>query len=41
MLALALPVALLYRCRSVRNHFLHKALKYLPTEDIKPFGQNI
>ena len=41
MLALALPVALLYRCRSVRNRFLHKALKYLPTEDIRPLGQNI
>ena len=38
MLTLTLP--LLYHGRSIRNQFLHKALKYLPTEDVKPFGRN-
>ena len=40
MLTLKLSAALLYRSGGVRNYFLYKAQIYLPTEDIKPFGQN-
>ena len=40
MLTLILSIALLYRSRGVRNYFLYKAPIYLPTEDIKPLGQN-
>ena len=35
---IASSIIVLYR--RVRNHFLNKSLKHLPTEDIKPFGQN-
>ena len=35
-----LSTGLLYRSGGVRNYFLYKAPIYLPTEDIKPFGQN-
>ena len=35
---IASSIIVLYR--RVRNHFLNKPLKHLPTEDIKPFGQN-
>ena len=40
ILTLILSAAILYRCGGVRNYFLYKAPIYLPTEDIKPFGQN-
>ena len=38
MLTLTLSAALWYLSTSVRNRFLHRALKYLPIEDNKPFG---
>ena len=41
MLILKLSAALLYRSGGVRNYFLCKAPIYLPTEYIKPFGQNV
>ena len=40
ILTLILSAALLYRSGGVRNYFLYKATIYLPTKDIKLFGQN-
>ena len=40
MLTLKLSATLLYHRGGVRNCFLYKAQIYLPTENIKPFGQN-
>ena len=40
MLTLKLSAILLYHSGGVRNYFLYKAQIYLPTKDIKLFGQN-
>ena len=40
ILNLILSAALFYRSGGVRNYFLYKAPIYLPTENIKFFGQN-
>ena len=40
MVTLKLSAGLLYRSGGVRNYFLYNAPIYLPTKDIKPFGQN-
>ena len=40
VLTLILSAVFLLYSASVRNYFLYKAPIYVPTEDIKPFGQN-
>ena len=40
LLTLKLFIALFYCSGSVRNQFLNKTQKYLPTEDVKPFCPN-